>query len=810
MFAAAAAAAALLFTPPGLGVAPPRLILRHADDARQLVVTDTHADGRAGDRTAGATYAAAPAGVVRVEPGGRVVPVGAGSATVTVTHAGRSVRVPVTVALPAAPLPVSFPHQVEPVLTKLGCNAGGCHGKVAGQAGFRLSLLGYDPELDFDTLVREGRGRRMFPAAPDESLFLTKATGRVPHGGGKKLDAASEEYALLRRWIAAGTPYSSPGDAALVRVSVTPAARVVERGATQQLAVTAHYADGRAEDVTRRAQYESNAPAVALVTETGLVSALPVTGQAAVMVRFNGLVATFRAAVPRPGRAEQFAFDPLTAVDTATADKWRELNIAPSGLCTDREFIRRATLDLSGALPTPADVRAFVADASPAKRAALVDRLVESPGYAALFAQKWADVLRVKRTGRGDDRAAGAAGFHDWIKGNIAADVPATEFARGVLTAAGTEDRSPPVAWLREVTTPEQFADDVSQVFLGQRLACAQCHHHPYEKWTQDDYWNLAAVFGRVGRKDVPAPGQAGRRGASVFVVKSAGGVTNKRTGRAAVPTAPGGPTLTGDADPRAQFADWLADPANPHFARAVANRYWAHFFGRGVVDPVDDMRDTNPPTNPALLDALAAELVRSGYSLKHLSRVIAKSRTYQLSAAPTPVNGADTQSFARFTPRRLGAEVLYDAVGTATGAPPEFPGLPGDRFAPRTAVALPDAADPSYFLDVAGRPPRNSACDCERVSEPSLAMALHLLNSADVQNKLGTAAGRAALLAKDPRPDPEKVRELFVALTADEPTPAQLAAALAHVVKHKADPKVAYENLLWALLNSKAFLFTR
>ncbi len=803
-------ALALAFAVP-LTAAPPALTLAHADDARQLIVTATAA-GRPADVTHAATYSAMPAGIVRVEADGRVVPLAGGSAVVTATAGGASVRVPVTVSLPATPPPVSFPHQVEPVLTKLGCNAGGCHGKIAGQNGFRLSLLGFDPELDYTTLVKEARGRRLFPAAPDSSLFLTKATGAVAHGGGKKLDPASEEYALLRRWIAAGAPYGSAADAALVNVTVTPAARVVDRGAIQQLAVTAHYADGRTEDVTRRAQYESNATGVATVTDAGRVDALPVTGQAAVMVRFNGLVSVFQATVPQPGPPAPFDFPVLTSVDVATSHQWRALGIAPSGLCTDAEFVRRATLDLAGALPTPAEVAGFLADVRPTKRADLVDRLVETPGYAALFAARWADVLRVKRGGR-DDRAAGAFGFQEWLRSAVARDVPYDQFARAILTSAGDETKSPPVAWLREVTTAEQFADDVSQLFLGQRLACAQCHHHPYEKWTQDDYWGLAAVYGGVGRKDVPAAGQAltGRTKATAVYVKSTGGVTNKRTGQPAPPTPPGAAPLPADTtDPRAAFADWLTDPANPHFARAAANRYWAYFFGRGIVDPVDDLRATNPPTNPELLDALARELAGHGYSLKHLVKVIAKSRTYQLSATPTPANAADTQSFARFYPRRLPAEVLLDAVVRATGTAGDFPNLPKDRHAGLSAVAHPDAAAGAYFLDVAGKPGRASACACERVSDPTLPLTLHLLNSQDIQERIGRADGRADRLARDPRPTPVKLDELFVALTGEPPTPAQRDLAARHMARYPADPKAAYENVLWALLNSKAFLYTR
>jgi len=792
---------------------PAKLAVRGSDDAPQLLVTGL--DGpRELDLTAVAAYAVSDPKVARVDAAGRVFPLANGAAEITARFQGRAVAVPLTVAGLETFEPINFANTVEPILTKLSCNSGGCHGKIQGQNGFRLSLLGFDPELDFATLVKESRGRRMLPAAPDQSLFLLKTTGQVPHGGGKKTEVGSEEYKVLRRWVASGTPYGLPTDPAIVKVTVFPAARVIDRAGRQQLAVHAHYSDGRVEDVTRRAQYESNETEVATVSESGLVNTLTTTGQAAVMVRFSGLVNVFQAVVPRPGAAAAFAFAPKTAVDAPAAKKWRELNIAPSDLCTDEQFARRAALDVTGTLPTAESVVAFAADADPAKRDKLIDRLLETPEYADFFATKWADILRVKRRGEAQ-RAAGTFRFHGWIRAAVAADKPYSDFAREIVCAVGDEAKSPPTVWFKEVATPEQFVDDVSQVFLGQRLACAQCHHHPYEKWTQDDYWGLAAFFGRVGKKDVPTPGrQANGQPARATVVytKSSGVVANKRTGGVA-PTKPlDAPALAvgGDDDPRERLADWMTDPKNPYFARAVANRYWAHFFGRGVVDPLDDMRVTNPPSNPALLDALAADLVANNYSLKSLVRTICKSRTYQLSSAPNEFNAGDKQSYARYYPKRLSAEVVFDAVCQVTQSPADFGGLPRDRNAPGRAIMLPDESFASYFLDVLGRPQRISACECERVNEASLAMTLHLLNSQEVQDKIGRAAGRADRLARDPRPDAVKLDGLFLLAVGKAPSADQRALALAHLAKHEKAKKVAYENILWALLNSKAFLFNQ
>lgn len=796
----------------GLLPYPSQLKLVGMDDAPQLIITGKRADGREIDLTRAVTYSVSNPAVVRVQSDGRVIPLANGTAEITASLGNLSVKVPVTAEKMEAPLPINFANQVVPIFTKLGCASGGCHGKIQGQNGFRLSLLGHDPRFDYDNLLKESRGRRVMPAAPDASLLLTKATGRVPHGGGKKMEPDSEEYKIIRRWIASGLPYGQPNDPIVTGISVYPSHRIVDRKAQQQLVVLAHYSNGVTEDVTRRAQYESNDTELATVSESGLVTAQSLTGQAAIMVRFSGYVTVFQAVIPRPGPAVSFTFPEDNPIDKATAKKWRELNIVPSDVCSDEIFIRRAYLDITGTLPDAEAVTRFVADSDPNKRAKLIDQLLDTPEYAYYFANKWADILRVKRRGQ-SERAFGTFAFHAWIRDSLAADKPYDQFVRELLTAAGDETSCPPTVWYKEVRTAENFVDDVSQVFLGQRLACANCHHHPYEKWSQDDYWGLAAFFGRVGIKNLPVPGDANQQAQrQVVFVRPDGTVTNKRTGQPAaykpLETAP--LTVDRGQDPRNAFAQWMTQPNNPFFAKALVNRYWAHFFGRGIVDPPDDMRVTNPPSNPELLDVLAQHFVQNKYSLKALIRLICTSRTYQLSAVPNEFNASDKQSFARYYPRRLQAEVLYDAVSKLTGTPASFPGLPGDRFAPNRAIMLPDESFSSYFLDVAGRPQRISACECERVNEASLAMTLHLLNSQEVQDKIARPGGRADLLSRDPRPDADKVTELFLLATAQRPTPEQLQKALEHIAKHEKNKKLAYENIIWALLNSKAFLFNQ
>lgn len=799
-----------------LAAFPEKVTIKGMDDAAQLIITAGLNDGRLQDLTGDVQYKVSDAKVAKVLTSGRVLPLANGTADITATFGDKTTKLTVTVKHADENLPINFPNQVVPVFTKLGCNSGGCHGKASGQNGFKMSLLGFEPELDYTTLVKEGRGRRLMPASPDSSLFLLKATGTMPHGGGKKLEKDSDEYKVIRRWIAAGMPYGTETDPTVTKISVYPEHRILTRNNKQQFAVYAHYSDGSMEDITRRAQYESNDTEIASVEPSALVRTLSLSGEAAIMARFQGHVSVFRGTVPLGVKTPDWQFPPLTVVDNHTSKKWKDLGLVPSASATDEAFLRRAFVDLTGTLPTPAQVLEFVADKDAQKREKLIDRLVESPEFSYYFAGKWADILRVKRgrEGNATERAKGTFAFHNWIREAIANDMPYDEFVRGILGATGDETKNPPTVWYKDLQQPEQFVDDTAQVFLGLRIACANCHHHPYEKWSQDDYWGMAAFFGRLGKKQSPVVGSNQNTNTQVIFTRPDGNVTNKRTSKPAlVKPLDGEPMdLERGEDPRQKLVDWMVEPKNPFFARAIANRYWAHFFGRGIVDPIDDMRVTNPPSNPELLDALAKTLVDNKFSLKSLVKVIAKSRTYQLAATPNEFNKHDKQAFARYYPKRFGAEVLLDAVCQVTDSPTQFGGLPTDRFAPKRAIMLPDESFNSYFLDVFGRPQRISACECERVSEANLAQALHLLNSDEVQNKLSRANGRADALAnaKDTRPDSEKVTELFLWAFSRKPTTEDMKAALDHIEKHKMTKKVAYENIIWALLNTKEFVFNQ
>ncbi len=793
-----------------LNVFPDKVILKGGDDNRQLILTG-QLDNKQIDLTADITVAVANPTIAKVLPGGRVIPLANGKTELVINHLGKSAKIPVEVTHLGENLPINFPNQIVPIFTKLGCNAGGCHGKASGQNGFKLSLLGFEPELDFQTLVKEGRGRRLFPAAPDESLLLKKAAGIMPHGGGKKMEKESDEYKAVRRWVAAGMPWGEAKDPTVTKVSVYPEQRLLARGGKQQLAVLAHYTDGAIEDITRRAQFESNETDIASVEPSGIVNIGQSSGEAGIMIRYQGLVTVFRATVPLGVKIPDYSFPVQNLVDTHILNKYKQLGLVPSDLSPDVIFIRRASIDVCGTLPTPEEVSAFLADKDPQKRAKLIDRLLDRPEYAYYFANKWADILKVKRNGI-PQRAPGTYAFHAWIMQAMAADLPYDQFLRAVIAATGDETTHPPVVWYKEERDFAALVDDTSQVFLGQRLACANCHHHPFEKWSQDDYWGMAGFYGRVARKNIPIPGAPNNPGDQLLrlFVRRDGSATNKRTGKPAAIKALDASALEVSAgdDPRNKLVDWMVDPKNPFVARAIANRYWAHFFGRGIVEPLDDMRVTNPPSNPELLNALAEDFIKNGYSLKQLVRTIVNSRAYQLSAIPNEFNKSDKQNFTRFYPRRLSAEVLLDAVSQVTDSPTGFAGMPQDTHGPRRALMLPDENHGSYFLEVFGKPARASSCECERTSDANLAQALHLLNSDEMQQKLTRANARADRLAQDKRDDTAKVSELFLWCYGRPPSPEQLQASLDHLKKHEKNKKQAFENLLWALVNTKEFIF--
>ncbi|MFO0927310.1 MAG: DUF1549 domain-containing protein [Gemmataceae bacterium] len=695
--------------------------------------------------------------------------------------------------------PLHFANDIAPLLTRYGCNAGGCHGKASGQNGFKLSLFGFDADFDYNALVREARGRRLFPAAPTHSLLLTKATGQVAHGGGKRIALDSEAYDTLLRWVRQGAPRGSADAPTIRRLEVVPTARVLDRHGRQQLAVRAHGTDGSVRDVTRQTQFQSNEVAVAAVDEDGLVRTFELAGEASVMARYQGKVAVFRATVPLGKPIAQVPDFPVrNFVDTHMLAQWKKLGLVPSALGSDGEFLRRASLDLCGRLPAPEEARAFLADRSPDKRAKLIDRLLDDRDYAAYWALRWGSILR-NASLAGSEAAAYA--FHDWMKEMIGRNRPYDQFVRGIVAAAGEWQDAPAINWFWQMRDDplHQPVSDTAQVFLGLRLQCAKCHHHPYERWSQDDYYGLAGFFTRLGRKSFgePPPYYAARTATT--------GERHPRTGKPLEPKLLDGPVLTiaPEDDPRHRLVDWMARPDNPFFARALVNRVWGHLMSRGLVDPVDDLRETNPPSNPELLDALAADFVKSRFDVKHLLRTICTSRTYQLSAIPNEYNIHDRQNHARYYGKRLIAEVLLDAVDHLCGTRTRFNRMSRNA----RAVDLPHEGFGSYFLDVFDRPPRSSPCECARSNGASLPAVLHLANSPEVEDRIARGDGRVARLVKDRVPPEKAIEELYLTAYARYPTAAEVRRGLEHLTK-AATPQRGLEDLVWALLNTREFLF--
>jgi hypothetical protein len=779
-------------------------VLRGKNARRQLVVTGKHSSGQSHDLTHQATFAIDNPKILRVDSTGLVIPLADGEATITAREpGGKETAIKLTVERCAEQLPVNFSNEIVPIFTKLGCNAGGCHGKSDGQNGFKLSLLGFYPDDDYEYLVKEDRGRRIFPADPEYSLLLTKPSNRLPHGGGHRMDPGSYEWQLLVNWIEQGTPYGQPEDPVIERIEVVPATRDMNPDAEQQLTTIAHYSDGTTRDVTRIATYEPNDLEMAQTSPDGIVRTSDIPGDVAVMIRFQSQVAVFRANVPLGVDIKQLPPE-RTFVDQNVFAKLKLLGIPPSELCDDATFIRRVTVDIAGRLPTAEEARAFIADKDSNKRDKLIDYLLDSPGYADYFANKWANVLRNRRINNND--IPYTFRFHAWIRRTLQQNMPYDEFVRNVLAASGDPESHPPSAWFKVVSNSTTQMEDTAQLFLGMRIQCARCHHHPFEKWSQNDYYGFQAFFTQVGLKQ------------SKFAINNVrdfvyhrGGVAasrNPRTGNSLKPTGLGDEPLDIPAyeDPRHYLVDWMSAPENPFFAKALANRYWKHFFGRGIVDPEDDMRVTNPPSNPELLDALAEHFVKSKFDLKDLIRTICRSSTYQLSSEPNDYNARDKQNFSSFYTRRLNAEPLYDAINQVADTPGGFGGVPSDM----RAVQLPDNGFNSYFLQVFGKPAAQSACECERSAEANLAQSLHLLNSTDIQGRLSNGNGRARQLAQNEElSDSEKVTELYYWAYARAPRDAELKFVLSHIEPAE-NKQQAYEDLLWAIFNTKEFLFVR
>jgi hypothetical protein len=781
--------------------APNAVVLNGADAEAGIVVTGVYSDGSLRDLTRTAAYRLARAGVVALtdDSGRRVLrPKSDGVTTLAVSAPGTMpVAVRVEVRNAAVERPISFRNDVVPALTKAGCSQGVCHGTPTGKGGFRLSLQGYNPEMDYEVIAHEGGARRVNRSDPGHSLLLLKPLAEVPHGGGKRLSAEMPEFRILSRWIAEGMRDDPPGAPALEKVELIPGRRTLNLpGAKQQIAAVARFSDGSVRDVTSLAKLTTSDEDTATVTREGVVEGLK-RGDVAVLCRYQTAMVSLRLTLLQDVPGFRWTSPaPATYIDRHVFERLKLFKIPASALSSDSEFARRAYLDACGILPTAEEARAFLADPSPEKRSKLIAALTQRPEFAELWAVKWADVLRVQDETMGGE---GAQVFYRWIRESLAANKPMDQFAREILTASGPTRQHPPANFYRAITGAEDLSTATAQLFLGVRMGCAKCHNHPFERWTQDEYYELAAFFAQVRQVD-------GRRSREATIELDPNGEeTHLRTGKvvrtkllgAAYVDVPKG------RDRRTVLAEWMTRKDNPFFARAMVNRVWANLLGRGIVEPVDDFRDSNPPVNDALLDALAKDFVAHGFDLRYLVRTIMGSRTYQLSARPQPLNRHDDLYYSHALPRMLTAEQLADAISRVTGVPDQYEGYPKGTRAMQ--VAGTQARTP--FLKTFGRPDRNLSCECEREKDPNLFQALTLITDREIDRKLNEGTGRIAVLAEAKKPDAEVLEELYLAAFSRLPTARERKEWLAYFAR-AGSRKQALQDLGWVLINSKEFLF--
>jgi len=707
-------------------------------------------------------------------------------------------------SLSAAEVPkVTFLRDVAPILNKVGCTSGTCHGAAKGKNGFKLSLRGYDPQLDYEALLYDLSGRRFNRADPARSLMLAKPTQQVAHGGGLRFEISSDYYKTIYNWIAQGVPFGDPASDTVKRLALEPAEILMKApGETAGVKVTATYGDGASRDVTRETIMDSNLPDVATVADSSVKGAR--VGEATLLVRYQGNFATLPVTVlnPKPG----FAWKQLPQnnyVDRMIDAKLQRLKIQPSGVVDDAGFLRRVSLDLTGQLPAPEEVRAFVADASKNKRAAIVDKLISSPAYVDHWTLKWGDLLQNNRKYLGEK---GAFEFREWIRESIAENRPYDRMVREMLTARGSSYDNPAANFYRVTRDPKPTMEKTTQVFLGVRMVCTQCHDHPFERWTQNQYYEMSAFFSAVGIRPGYEVGEE-----IVYDQRQDFDMKHPKDGRVMNPKFIVGQALRPvsyavPGDRRTAYAEWLTSKDNPFFAKSTVNRVWSYFFGRGIIDPVDDIRASNPPANPALLDALTKDFVEHEFDLRQLMRTIAGSRTYQASIATNEWNENDTENFSHAVPRRLSAEELMDALALATGVRPSFPETPPDTNAEQLT-------DPHIgkdgFLDLFGRPSRESSCECERRSDLSLPQALNLVNGRTISDAVADSNGRVARAVLSGRPDRDVVEELYLASLSRPPTPSELESGL-KFLRSGTGLATRAQDLLWALVNSKAFLYNR
>ena len=726
-------------------------------------------------------------GVIRAKSAGKTV--------LHVTVGNLRTVIPVLTTSPAEDPPLHFQRDILPLLSKLGCNSGGCHGRQAGQNGFKLSVFGFDPQADFDALTKEARGRRLFPADPRLSLLLRKATGSVPHGGGQRMGVNSVDQQIMLKWIEQGTPWGQSDGPVLEKLVIQPQQVLLEPLRSHQLLVSAIYSDGSHRDVTAAASYSSNQSVIADVDDAQQIKTGKHPGEAAITVNYMGKVVATRVLIPRQSQPKQLKQLPVAnQIDALVGQKLNSLGLQPSDAAKDSIFLRRLYLTTIGTLPTATELTTFLNDQDPQKRQQQIKQVLERTEYADYWTLKWADVLMLNPEKMGP---RGAYEFHHWLRQQIQTNRPYDQWVRELITASGNSGKYGPTNFFRASPTAEDLTKTVSQAFLGIRMDCAQCHHHPFEKWGQEDFYGLAGFFSGLQRKPLGND--------RMLIFHPGHQATKVPLSGQQVPTQPPGgqpPEGLAQGDPRIQLADWMVSPKNPYFARLVANRLWKHYLGRGLVEPEDDLRSTNPATNEPLLDYLARQVVASKYDLKQVTRLILESNTFQLSGKPNQFNYDDNQYYSHYLVRRLPAEVLLDAISQVTDSPEQFVGMaPGTR-----AIELWDNRLPSYFLDTFGRSLRESPCECGKSGEPTMAQALHLMNAPEIEAKVTAASGRARQLAQSDLSRQEITSQLCLSVLGRAATEREQ--MVARELFEQQSRQAATADLMWTLINCYDFLF--
>ena len=785
-----------------IAVHPVTIELRHHRQPQSLQVLVSTADGYSIDLREQTTFASADANIAAVDAAGWVRPVANGQTQISVAAAGQTITVPVTVALPPAEPPMSFRHEVMAVLSKTGCNMGACHGYSLGKNGFKLSLRGSDPDKDFAAITKEFFGRRINLQTPASSLLIAKPVGTMAHEGGVRFKKDSLANEILTRWAAQGAPGDIADPVHVVAVRMIPDKLVLKPGQKHRLQLIAEYSDGTKRDATKLTIFTVNNDQFAHVDGEGLVTAND-SGETAIVARFERTFAATGVIVLEPNSGFAPTHVPSDhLIDQHVVEKLNRLRIAPSPVAGDEEFLRRVYLDLIGLQPKPEEIRAFLADAAPNKRTKTIDALFDRPEFVDHWSLKWGDLLQNSRTTLAPQSVFL---FREFVRSSIASNMPLDEFARRILTARGGAQDDPASVYFAISKDTNDTVERATQVFCGVRMLCARCHSHPLENWTQGDYYGVASFFSQVSvRQDARHPRTGNAK--LVQLTLAAGNATNPRTGQPQAPKFLGAeePQLAANVDRREAYAKWLTSPENRFFARGLVNRMWSYFFSRGIVEPVDDVRSTNPPINPALLDALTKDFIDHKFDARHLMRTIVTSQTYQRTTVPNDSNRYDEQNFSRAIPRRIPAEALLDSLVQATGVPEAFGGAPGGF----RAAQLPDANVTSDFLNLFGKPQRMEACECERDNQSNMLQALHFLNGAPITSRVQNLGGRLQqVLNQKLAPEP-LVTEIYLWSLARNPKPEELKLGAEFLASYGADKQTeAAQDLMWALLNSKDFL---